>query len=85
MAKNNELDFNLPSVDDLFEPAQGKDLGELKKIIPIKIKDISIQFQKDSTLLERKLRYRKYIQRGLIICFAIIILIVILYFIFKKE
>ena len=41
MAKNNELDFNLPSVDDLFEPAQGKDLGELKKIIPIKIKDIS--------------------------------------------
>lgn len=41
MAKNNELDFNLPSVDDLFEPAQGKDLGELKKFIPIKIKDIS--------------------------------------------
>ena len=41
MAKNNELNFNLPSVDDLFEPAQGKDLMELKKIIPIKIKDIS--------------------------------------------
>ena len=34
MAKNNELNFNLPSVDDLFEPAQGKDLMELKKIIP---------------------------------------------------
>lgn len=41
MAKNNELNFNLPSVDDLFEPAQGKDIMDIKKIIPISIKEIS--------------------------------------------
>lgn len=41
MAKNNELNFNLPSVDDLFEPVQGKDMMDIKKIIPISIKDIS--------------------------------------------
>ena len=48
-----------------------------------KIKGLSDQFQKDSTVLERKLRYRKYIRRALIIGLAIIILIAIIYFIFK--
>ena len=41
MAKNKELNFTLPSVDDLFEPVQGKDVLDIKKIIPIKIKDIT--------------------------------------------
>lgn len=41
MAKREELNFNLPSVDELFEPAQGKDILNLKKVIPISIKDIS--------------------------------------------
>lgn len=41
MSKNSELKFNLPSVDDLFEPVQGKDVLDIKKIIPIPIKDIT--------------------------------------------
>ena len=41
MAKNKELNFTLPSVDDLFEPVQGKDVLDIKKIIPVKIKDIT--------------------------------------------
>lgn len=48
-----------------------------------KIKDVSFQFKRDSTMLERKLRYRKYIHRALIICVIAIILIIIFYFIFK--
>ena len=48
-----------------------------------KIRDISDKFQKDSTILERKLRYRKYMHRALIIGFAVIVLGVILYFIFR--
>ena len=47
------------------------------------IKDLSDQFQKDSTILERKLRNRKYMRRALIICLFIFILVVILYFIFR--
>ena len=47
------------------------------------IKDLSDQFQKDSTILERKLRNRKYMKRALIICLAVFILVAILYFIFR--
>ena len=48
-----------------------------------KIKDISEQFQKDSYMLEKKLRKRKCIHRMLLICLVLIILGVIIYFIFK--
>ena len=48
-----------------------------------KIKDVSFQFQKDSTMLERKIRYRKILHRAMIICVVVIILIIIFYFIFK--
>ena len=48
-----------------------------------KIKDISEQFQKDSYMLEKKLRKRKCIHRILLICFLMMILGVIFYFIFK--
>ena len=48
-----------------------------------KIKDLSDQFQKDSTLLERKLKNRKYMKRALIICLAVFILGIILFFIFR--
>ena len=48
-----------------------------------KIKDVSFQFQKDSTMLERKIRYRKILHRAMIICVVAIILIIIFYFIFK--
>ena len=48
-----------------------------------KIKDVSYQFQKDSTMLERKVRYRKILHRIMIICVVVIILIIIFYFIFK--
>jgi hypothetical protein len=48
-----------------------------------KIKDISEKFQKDSYMLEKKLRKRKCIHRILLICFLMMILGVIFYFIFK--
>ena len=48
-----------------------------------KIKDVSFKFQRDSSMLERKIRYRKILHRAMIICIAVIILIIILYFIFK--
>ena len=48
-----------------------------------KIKDVSFKFQKDSSMLERKVRYRKYLHRAMIICILIIIVIIILYLIFK--
>ena len=48
-----------------------------------KIKDISEQFQKDSYILEKKLRKRKCIHRILFICCFMLVLGVILYFIFK--
>ena len=48
-----------------------------------KIRDLSDQFQKDSSIMERKLRCRKYIHRGLIIGLAVIVLSVIIYLIFK--
>ena len=49
-----------------------------------KIKDVSFQFQKDSSMLERKMRYRKILHRAMIICVVLlIILIIILYFIFR--
>ena len=41
MATNKNLEFNLPSVDDIFEPVKGKDILDIEKIIPISIKDIS--------------------------------------------
>ena len=48
-----------------------------------KIKDVSFKFQKDSSMLERKVRYRKYLHRAMIICILFIIVIIILYLIFK--
>ena len=90
MAKLSLINNDLNDIQDNVKESMKNILSNVNEMQDLddksaKIKDISIQFQKDSTLLERKLRYRKYIQRGLIICFAIIILIVILYFIFKKE
>ena len=90
MAKLSLINNDLNDIQDNVKESMKNILTNVNEMQDLddksaKIKDISIQFQKDSTLLERKLRYRKYIQRGLIICFAIIILIVILYFIFKKE
>ena len=90
MAKLSLINNELNDIQDNVKESMKNILTNVNEMQDLddksaKIKDISIQFQKDSTLLERKLRYRKYIQRGLIICFSIIILIVILYFIFKKE
>lgn len=41
MATNKSLEFNLPSVDDLFEPVKGKDILDIEKVIPISIKEIT--------------------------------------------
>ena len=48
----------------------------------LKIKDSSEQFQKDSAVLERKIRFRKLIRKILIYCIFALILILIIYFIF---
>ena len=48
-----------------------------------KIKDVSFKFQKDSTMLERRVRYRKLINRIMLICVVAIILIIIFYLIFR--
>ena len=48
-----------------------------------KIKDVSFQFQKDSSMLERKVRFRKILHRAMIICVVTMIIIMIFYFIFK--
>ena len=48
-----------------------------------KIKDTSFQFQKDSSMLERKVRFRKILHRAMIICVVTLILIMIFYFIFR--
>ena len=47
-----------------------------------KIKDSSYQFQKDSAMLEKKLKFRKLIRKILIYSILILIFIIILYFIF---
>ena len=49
----------------------------------LKIKNISSQFKKESSILERKVRYRKILYRIMAISIILIILIIILYFIFK--
>ncbi|MCR5185517.1 MAG: ParB/RepB/Spo0J family partition protein [Clostridia bacterium] len=41
MVTNKSLEFNLPSVDDLFEPVKGKDILDIEKVIPISIKEIT--------------------------------------------
>jgi hypothetical protein len=48
-----------------------------------KIKDASYKFQKDSTIFERKLRYRKMLHKAMIFCIVAIIAIIIFYLIFK--
>ena len=48
----------------------------------LKIKDSSEQFQKDSAVLERKIRFRKLIRKILIYCIFELIIILIIYFIF---
>ena len=48
----------------------------------LKIKDSSEQFQKDSAVLERKIRFRKLIRKILIYCIFALIIILIIYFIF---
>ena len=90
MAKLSLINNELNDIQDNVKESMKNILTNVNEMQDLddksaKIKDISIQFQKDSTLLERKLRYRKYIQRGLIICFTIVVLIVILYFILRKE
>ena len=90
MAKLSLINNELNDIQDNVKESMKNILTNVNEMQDLddksaKIKDISIQFQKDSTLLDRKLRYRKYIQRGLIICFAIVVLIVILYFILRKE
>ena len=90
MAKLSLINNELNDIQDNVKESMKNILTNVNEMQDLddksaKIKDISIQFQKDSTLLERKLRYRKYIQRGLIFCFAIVVLLVILYFILKKE
>lgn len=50
----------------------------------LKIKDSSEQFQKDSAVLERKIRFRKLIRKILIYCIFALIIILIIYFIFFK-
>ena len=48
-----------------------------------KIKDVAFQFQKESSMLERKMRYSKMLHRAMIIGVILVILFIILYFIFK--
>ena len=48
-----------------------------------KIKDSSFLFQKDSSMLERRVRFRKILHRAMIICVITMILIMIFYFIFR--
>ena len=48
-----------------------------------KIKDTSYQFQKDSAALERRIRFQKLIREAAVFCVFAIILIIVLYLIFK--
>ncbi len=48
-----------------------------------KIKDTSYQFQKDSAALEKKIRYRKLIRKLIVYGILFIIVIIILYLLFK--
>ena len=48
-----------------------------------KIKDTSYQFQKDSEILEKKIKYRKLIRKLTVYSICAIIFILILYLIFK--
>ena len=47
------------------------------------IKDISFKFKNDSTILERKVKYRKILHKAMLVCILSIIIIIVLYFIFK--
>ena len=81
---NNELNDIQTNVKEsirnaITNVAEMQDLDDKSE----KIKDVSFQFQRDSSMLERKIRYRKILHRAMIICIAVIILIIILYFIFK--
>ena len=81
---NNELNDIQTNVKEsirnaITNVAEMQDLDDKSE----KIKDVSFQFQRDSSMLERKIRYRKILHRAMIICIAAIILIIILYFIFK--
>ena len=88
MAKLSLINNELNDIQDNVKESMRNILTNVNDMQDIdekssKIKDLSDQFQKDSTILERKLRYRKYIHRALIICLAVIILIAILFFIYK--
>ena len=88
MAKFNLINNELNDIQDNVKESMKNMLTNVNEMQDLdnksaQIKDISIQFQKDSTILERKMRYRKYIHRAMIICLAIVVLIAILYFIFK--
>ena len=48
-----------------------------------KIKDISFQFQKDASILQRKVRCRKILYITIIISIILVIIIIVLFFIFK--
>ena len=47
------------------------------------IRDTSYQFQKDSTILEKQIRFQKIIAEYLVYCIFAIILVILLYLIFK--
>ena len=88
MAKFSLINNELNDIQDNVKESMKNMLTNVNEMQDLdnksaQIKDISIQFQKDSTILERKMRYRKYIHRAMIICLAIVVLIAILYFIFK--
>ena len=88
MAKLSLINNELNDIQDNVKESMKNILTNVNEMQDLddksaKIRDISDKFQKDSTILERKLRYRKYMHRALIIGFAVIVLGVILYFIFR--
>ena len=88
MAKLSLINNELNDIQDNVKESMRNILTNVNDMQDIddkssKIKDLSDQFQKDTSILERKLRYRKYIHRALIICCGAIIIIAILFFIFK--
>ena len=88
MAKLSLINNELNDIQDNVKESMKNILTNVNEMQDLddksaKIRDISDKFQKDSTILERKLRYRKYMHRALIIGFGVIVLGVILYFIFR--
>ena len=88
MAKFSLINHELNDIQDNVKESMKNILTNVNDMQDLddksaKIKDISEQFQKDSYMLEKKLRKRKCIHRILFICCIMLVLGVILYFIFK--